>query len=256
MVGVRHRKGEEPLQFKPIKTRKIYEEIVDQLKALIFKGNLKPGDKLPAERELSERLGVSRASVREALTALEAMGILDIRPGEGTFVRQTSQSSTIEPLAWVLAVERNPVAQLMEVRRVLEVEAAGFAALRVTERQLADIEEALKSMKEAAEKKELAVDYDLKFHYAIARATQNTVLLRIMNTVADIMHKTFRDGRQRLYDSPGMAEQIIQEHYSILKAIKNRQPEDARRCMLEHLNNVETGLEKIRNSLGENSSEV
>ncbi|MDD2422403.1 MAG: GntR family transcriptional regulator, partial [Heliobacteriaceae bacterium] len=95
------------MEFKPIKTRKIYEEIVEQLRALIAKGNLMPGDKLPSERELSERLGVSRASVREALTALEVMGILDVRPGDGTFVRETNQSSIIEPLAWVLAVERN-----------------------------------------------------------------------------------------------------------------------------------------------------
>ena len=86
--------------FKPIKTRRIYEEIVDQLKMMIIQGNLKPGDKLPSERELSEQLGVSRSSVREALSALEAMSILDIRSGEGTFVRETSQSATIEPLAW------------------------------------------------------------------------------------------------------------------------------------------------------------
>ena len=228
------------VEFKPIKTRKIYEEIVDQLKTLMTKGNLKPGDRLPSERELSERLGVSRASVREALTALEAIGILDIRPGEGTFVQRTTQSSTIEPLAWVLAVESNPVAELMEVRRVLEVEAAGLAAGRATDYQLAKITEALERMQEAAEKRELAVDYDLMFHFAIAKAAQNTVLLRIMNTVADIMHQTFKASRQQLYDC--MATQIIQEHALILQAIKERNPEKARRCMLEHLNNVESGL--------------
>jgi GntR family transcriptional repressor for pyruvate dehydrogenase complex len=232
------------MEFKPIKTRRIYEEIVDQLKFLIIKGNLKPGDKLPSERELSERLGVSRSSVREALSALEAMSILDIRSGEGTFVRQTSQSATIEPLAWVLTVENNPVIQLMEVRRVLEVEAAGLAARRATGYQLEKIVEALNAMKEAAEKQELAVEYDLKFHFTIAEATHNTILLRIMNTVADIMHQTFRANRQQLYGSPGMAERIIREHSLILEAIQERNPAEASKRMLEHLNNVEAGLIK------------
>jgi DNA-binding FadR family transcriptional regulator len=231
--------------FKPIKTRRIYEEIVDQLKMMIIQGNLKPGDKLPSERELSEQLGVSRSSVREALSALEAMSILDIRSGEGTFVRETSQSATIEPLALVLAVENNPEVQLMEVRRVLEVEAAGVAARRATLYQVEKIGEALKAMREAAEKQELAVEYDLKFHFTIAEATHNNILLRIMNTVADIMHQTFRPKRQQLYGSPGMAERIIHEHTLIFQAIQERNPEKARERMLEHLNNVETGLVRL-----------
>ncbi len=228
--------------FKPIKTRKIYEEIVDQLKMMIIQGNLKPGDKLPSERELSEQLGVSRSSVREALSALEAMSILDIRSGEGTFVRQTSQSATIEALALVLTVENNPEVQLMEVRRVLEVEAAGLAARRATLYQVEKIGDALKAMQAAAEKQELAVEYDLKFHFTIAEATHNNILLRIMNTVADIMHQTFRAKRQQLYGSPGMAERIIREHTLIFKAIQERNPAEARERMLEHLNNVEAGL--------------
>jgi GntR family transcriptional repressor for pyruvate dehydrogenase complex len=93
------------LVFQPIVTKKIYEEIVDQLRDLIARGELKPGQKLPSEREMSESMGVSRASVREALTAMEAIGILDIRPGEGTFVKETSSLETFKPLAFVLAVK-------------------------------------------------------------------------------------------------------------------------------------------------------
>ncbi|MDD2421468.1 MAG: FadR/GntR family transcriptional regulator, partial [Heliobacteriaceae bacterium] len=196
---------------------------------------------LPSERELSGRLGVSRASVREALTALEVMGILDVRPGDGTFVRETNQSSIIEPLAWVLAVERNSIAQLMEVRRILEVAAAGLAAVRATEFQLVNIAEVLQTMQEAAGQRE-PVAYDLKFHFAIAKATQNSVLLRIMNTVADIMHQNFREQRHRLYSSPGVAVRVIQEHTAILTAIRERDVDRACQAMVEHLNNVEAGL--------------
>jgi GntR family transcriptional repressor for pyruvate dehydrogenase complex len=137
------------LSFRPIKTKRIYEEIVEQLKELISKGELKHGQKLPAERELAESLGVSRASVREALTALEAIGILDIRPGEGTFIRETSVSTTFAPLTMILEMEQNSISQLMEVRRVLETEIAALAVQRATEEDLARIEENLNRMKSA-----------------------------------------------------------------------------------------------------------
>lgn len=234
------------MSFRPIITKKIYEEIVEQIKNMISNGEVKPGEKLPSEREMSESMGVSRASVREALTALEALGILDIKPGEGTFVKQTNILETIEPLALVLAVERTPGAQMMEVRRVLETESAALAAMRATDDNLTRIEQNLNDMKNA-DSVQLAVEYDLKFHFAIAEATQNTILLRIMNTVADLMHHTFRNDREKLYAYPPKGSQIIAEHEAIFAAIKNRNPQQARNKMLEHINNIEAGIEKSFN---------
>jgi len=229
------------LGFHPIKTRKIYEEIVEQLKDMISSGSLKPGDRLPAEREMAESLGVSRASVREALTALEAIGILDIRPGEGTFVKHTTIAETFEPLALVLAVERNPLAQMMEVRRVIETECAALAALRATPEQLAKIEASLHDMQTAPHVPE-AVEHDLRFHFLIAEATQNTILLRMMNTVADLMHHMFRSDREDLYARTEKDCQIIREHEAILSAIRDKNPDQARHKMLQHINNIETGI--------------
>ena len=229
------------LTFQPIRTKKIYEEIMGQLKDMITSGDLKPGDKLPAERDMAESLKVSRASVREALTALETVGILDIRPGEGTFVRRTSDSETFEPLALLLAVEQNPEAQMMEVRRILETESAALAATRATPADLQKIEASLLVMKTADSVPE-AVEADLRFHYAIAEATKNTVLLRIMNTVADLMHHTFRQDRENLYANPELGPRIISEHEAIMRAIQDRQPEEAWSRMLEHINNIETHI--------------
>lgn len=234
------------MSFQPIKTKKIYEEIVEQLKELITSGELKPGDKLPSEREMAESLGVSRASVREALTTLEAIGILDIRSGEGTYVKKTSSSQTFEPLALVLAVERNPGAQLMEVRRVLESESAALAAIRATPEDLEKIEESLEKMKSAAAIP-LAVEFDLKFHFAIAEATKNTILLRMMNTVADLMHNTFRNDREALYANSQHKKQIIKQHEAIFQAIKEHKPDEAKLKMLEHIDGIEKGIEKIQN---------
>lgn len=228
------------MSFQPIKIKRIYEEIMEQLKEMISNGELRHGQKLPSERELAESLGVSRASVREALTALEAIGILDIRPGEGTFVRETSVSDTFAPLAMVLEMEQNSMEQLMEVRRVLETELAALAAQRATAEDLMNIEANLNHMKTAHNISE-AVKADLRFHFAIAEATHNRILLRLMNTVADLMHNTFRIQREELFGAKG--REIIAEHEAIYQAIRDGDTGTARLTMLRHIDNIQAGIE-------------
>ena len=179
------------MNFQPIKSKKIYEEIMEQIESLIVQGGFNPGDKLPSEREMAERLGVSRGSVREALTALAAIGILDIRPGEGTFVASTSDQDTIEALAMIWSVERNSLAELMEVRRILESEAAALCAARATPEDVRHMELMLDDMKNTAERHEQGVDFDLYFHFAIGQGTGNRVLHRLLNTLDQMMHQTF-----------------------------------------------------------------
>jgi len=229
------------LTFQPIKAKKIYEEIVEQIRGMITSGELKPGDKLPPERDMAEFLGVSRASVREALTALETVGILDIRPGEGTFVKRTSDSETFESLTLLLSVEQTPEVQMMEVRRILETESAALAAKRATFADLQKIQASLLVMK-SAESISDAVDADVRFHFAIAEATKNSVLLRIMNTVADLMHHTFRQDRENLYANPELGARVLIEHEAILKAIQDQNPDEAWAKMLEHINNIESSI--------------
>ncbi|MGH2395301.1 MAG: FadR/GntR family transcriptional regulator, partial [Candidatus Limnocylindria bacterium] len=117
---------------EPIKSTRIYEEIVRQIKTMIAEGRLKSGDQLPPERDLASKFVVSRTSVREALRALESLGFVEIRPGEGTFVRQVSVEELIEPLALVLAAQREAIGDLFEARRLLEPAIAGLAARRAT----------------------------------------------------------------------------------------------------------------------------
>ncbi|MGI5920925.1 MAG: FadR/GntR family transcriptional regulator [Syntrophomonadaceae bacterium] len=226
------------MSFRPIKTKRIYEEIMEQLKDMISRGELRHGQKLPSERELAESLGVSRASVREALTALEAIGILDIRPGEGTFIRETSVSPTFAPLTMILEMEQNPISQLMEVRRVLETEIAALAVQRATDEDLAKIEMNLKRMKSAKTISE-AVEAGLWFHYAIAEATHNSILLRMMNTIADLMHNNYRNQREELFAENG--PEVIAEHEAIYRAIRDRDIETAKLRILQHIDSFEGG---------------
>lgn len=228
--------------FKPIKTRKIYEEIVEQIKELITEGTLNPGDKILSERELSEKLKVSRASLREALSAMEIMGLVEVKPGEGTYIRQTNLDSFIHPLALVLMMKRDTVYDLLEVRKILEVGIAGLAAQRATEDELKAMEEALEQMEQDLGKNDLGEGADVKFHYALAEAAHNSLLMRLMNTISDSVRKSIHLNRLTLYDTPGTSQKLLEEHRQVYAAIKAGKPDEASQLMYNHLAGVEEKL--------------
>ncbi|HWJ02446.1 MAG TPA: FadR/GntR family transcriptional regulator [Verrucomicrobiae bacterium] len=233
------------MELKPIKTKKIYEEIVEQIKQLIQDGDLCPGDKLLSERELSERLKVSRASVREALSAMEIMGLVEVKSGEGTFIRQTNIDSIIGPMALILSMEKDSIMELMEVRKMLEVEAAGLAAERATTEQIEEMQAILGEMNRDLSENNLGEAADHKLHYAIYKATHNSVLLRLMNTVSDSIEQNIRTYRQSFYAIPGYPERLLKEHTAIFDAIRTRNPKRARDGMYEHLTNTQKVYENI-----------
>src|SRR5216117_3565728 len=135
--------GRQPIELGPIKSTRIYEEIVRQVKQLIAEGRLKSGDQLPPERDLAEKFVVSRTSVREALRALESLGFVEIRPGEGTFVREMSVEALIEPLALLMFSKREAIGELFEARRLLEPAIAALAARRATPEEVKEMERIL-----------------------------------------------------------------------------------------------------------------
>ena len=230
------------MQFKPIKPRKIYEQIVEQVKAMIVEGNLKPGDRLPSERDMADRLNVSRASVREALSALHLVGLVEIKSGEGTFIRQTNVDSIIEPLALALLMERDTDGEILEVRKGLEVEAAGLAALRRDNGDLAKMRKILDETKQDIIQARYAERADLEFHCIIAQASQNVLITRLMNAVADTIENTMRTSRQKLYSTQKISKKLIDGHEGIYEAIKNGDSMEARKRMFEHLLIVESNM--------------
>src|SRR5215475_10055277 len=141
----RKRADDQAFELGPIKSTRIYEEIVRQVKQLIAEGKLKSGDQLPPERDLAEKFMVSRTSVREALRALQSRGLVDIRAGEGAFVRDISVETLIEPLALVILPHREAVGELFEARRLLEPAIAALAARRATAEELGEMERILEA---------------------------------------------------------------------------------------------------------------
>ncbi|MCL6479429.1 MAG: FadR family transcriptional regulator [Peptococcaceae bacterium] len=234
------------MEFIPVKVKRAVETIIDQIKNHILSGELQPGDKLLTERELAEHLKVSRASVREALSALNMAGILEIKHGEGIYLKKLDSQSVIEPLTIIMLLERDKIKNILEVRKALEVESAGLAAERHRPGDLEKIKAALAEMEEDLVTGNTGEQADLKFHFAIARSTTNPLLIMLMNTIHDAMNQTLKATRQLwLSSTSGTTRRLFEEHRDIFSAIAARDKEKAREIMYQHLYKVETELEKM-----------
>jgi GntR family transcriptional repressor for pyruvate dehydrogenase complex len=224
------------MDLAPIKSTRIYEEIVRQVKAMIAEGRLKGGDRLPPERDLAEKFVVSRTSVREALRALESLGLVEIRPGEGTFVRQVSIESLIEPLALLMVSQREAIGELFEARRLLEPSLAALAAERATPEEIQEMERILESQAAEVTAGRTGVAQDALFHTAIAAAAHNRAITRIAHAIMDLLTQSREDS----LNTPGRPSRSHEDHRRVLSAIAARDAAAARQAMLEHITAVET----------------
>ncbi len=225
--------------FQPIKRKRLYVEIMDQLQQLINQGELKPGDKLMSERDLAEQLKVSRSSVREAFSALELMGILESRPGEGTFISTVSSAEeTVRPLTLMMILERDAALDLLELRRILEGESAYLAAERATEEQVERIKSHLVNMEEDLKRGNIGEEADAAFHVSLCEATGNRVLLNVMSNVSDLLVYTMKKSREKMFAKLENREKLQQQHREICRAVVEGNPEQARKSMQEHIDFV------------------
>jgi GntR family transcriptional repressor for pyruvate dehydrogenase complex len=223
------------MELEPIKSTRIYEEIVRQIKTMITEGRLKSGDQLPPERDLAEKFLVSRTSVREALRALESLGLVEIRPGEGTFVREISIESLIQPFALVMASQREAIGELFEARRLLEPLIAELAAVRATRDDLHEMERILDEQAREIAAGRTGLGQDAQFHAAVGAAAHNRAITRIAHAVMDLLTQS----REESLNTPGRPERSHEDHRRILDAIAKRSETAARQAMLDHLIAVE-----------------
>jgi GntR family transcriptional repressor for pyruvate dehydrogenase complex len=223
------------MDLAPIKSTRIYEEIVRQVKAMIAEGRLKAGDRLPPERDLAEKFVVSRTSVREALRSLESLGLVEIRPGEGTFVRQVSIEALVEPLALLMVSQREAIGELFEARRLLEPSLAALAASRATAEEVQEMTRILEEQAKEVASGRTGLAQDAQFHAAIGAAAHNRAITRIAHAIMDLLTQSREDS----LNTPGRPTRSHEDHRRVLAAISRRDSEAARRAMLEHLEAVE-----------------
>jgi GntR family transcriptional repressor for pyruvate dehydrogenase complex len=222
------------LVFQKIKPKKVSDEIFEQIKNHILSGKLKPGEKLPPERELAINLGVSRPSLREALQKLEAKGFLEQVQGDGTYVKSVTADS-FDSFLEEFAKKENAIFDLMEIRRILETWAAYVAAERATESEIKQLQEYLNEMKEAKDYGEIGYISDANFHSTISYATHNVLLIHIMNNIYEWIERVSFEVRKNMYRDEKSHEELLAQHTAIFNAIKDRKPLSAYNAMNMHM---------------------
>ncbi len=226
---------------KQVKPKKIYEIVAEQLQEMIISGEVKPGDRLSSVQQLAEDFHVGRSAIREALSALKAMGYIEIRQGEGTFVKKVDFDVTNQMIPPIL--EKEDIRQLFEIRKFNETGAASLAAQHRSLEDLSEMEQWLTEMQKAVGDGELGEQADMNFHMAIVKATNNEMLYRLMTTISETMQESMREARQLfLFTNEEKMKQLYEEHYGIYMAIKNKDTKLAYDKMLEHIVGVEVEL--------------
>lgn len=226
--------------FKSVKHTKISDEIANQIKQLILDGNLKPGDKLPPERELVKQLGVSRPSLREALKSLVTMGFLEVRQAKRTFVKSVTSKLIEDPLALLIKTDQQKIYDLIEVRKAIEAWAAYHAAQRASREDIEKLKGIITEMKRAFEEGRSWEKLDADFHLAIAQATHNTIQTHIMSAIYDLL----RESMSKVFINRDKVKKLMNHHQQIFLAIKSRTSEKAREKTLDHLSYVEAEVKK------------
>jgi GntR family transcriptional regulator, transcriptional repressor for pyruvate dehydrogenase complex len=242
----RQLKGLVAESMKPISRTSLSDGIIQQLTELISREVLKPGDRLPSERELCKRFGVGRTSLREALRSLAVMGILEGRVGEGTFVSSSNSKYLNKSLQWGLLLDRKRVQDLIETRLMLESQTAYLAAQRASKAGLQEIEFAIRQMGKFLNQPEKYLEFDLQFHLAIARATENSILFNLLSMTRGYLHEWIKESLATSRNSSRemRAKLSIREHEKILAALRKGHAEGARQAMIDHILSSGSGLQK------------
>ncbi len=228
------RAGEPPV-YKVVRTSRLYEQIVQQIEESVLNGSLKPGDQLPAERELAQRLGVSRTAVREAVKALREKGLVEAYSGRGTFITDGTSHAARQSFDLMVKIgQQEGSTHLAELRLILEPGIAALAAERAEEEYLAAMRDAVAVMDRSQKDPSAYIEADLDFHLALAEAVANPLILSLIDSIVGLL----REQRIKIFNVEGGPQRGQVHHKRILDAMERRDPEMARSAMRAHLEQV------------------
>lgn len=232
--------------FTPVKTVKITELIVEQIKKAILEGTMKPGDKLPSERELSDKFEASRIAVREALISLESSGLVKIKPGSGAFVANITSKTMSESLYSILRMQNISIHEITEARLMIEPHLARLASERANKEDIVRLEQNVEEASALMRSSTIPTTRNIGFHGILAEMTRNAVIIHLMKTLLDVMDAMFSDvdvadnATKRMRISKGS----INQHKNIIKALKEGNHETVYQLMLGHIVEIQKGLER------------
>ncbi|MFP4273799.1 MAG: FadR/GntR family transcriptional regulator [Paracoccaceae bacterium] len=232
------------MPFRPVQPEKLSAAVIRQIEELILRGILRPGERLPAERELAERLGVSRPSLREALAELQARGLLTARAGAGIYVADVLGSAFSEALIRLFADHEEAVFDYLSFRRDMEGLAAERAARHASDTDLRVIHTLFEKMQAAHARPdpEAEARLDAEFHLAIIEASHNVIMLHMMRSMYDLLRRGVFYNRQVMFDQRTTREQLLDQHRAIDAALQARDPAAARAAVERHLDYVRRAL--------------
>ena len=224
--------------FKPLKKSRLSEETVDYIKELIVQGRLKPSDKLPSERDLAEKFNVGRPTVREAIRALELMGLVDVFAGQkGTIIKNpeldTYMESLREQMSWMIQIERTTLQQLLEVRDSLETRIALLSAERATKAQLKEMQTILNDMKSSTHDIDAYLEKAIEFHAVMASSTQNPIFNAIWTAFADLIFNYYKNLITGI--DKNFLKKLYQVNAEVFKAILAKDPDKIHLAMINHI---------------------
>ncbi|MAN16193.1 MAG: GntR family transcriptional regulator [Dinoroseobacter sp.] len=232
------------MPFQRIESEKLSQSVVHQIEELILRGILRPGERLPSERELSERLGVSRPSLREAVSDLQERGLLTARAGAGIYVAEVLGSAFSPALIKLFSAHEEAVFDYLDFRRDMEGIAAARAALLATKTDLKVIDTLFTKMEAAHSKRNPAdeAELDAQFHLAIIEASHNVIMLHMMRSMFDLLKEGVFFNRAAMFRHRNTRDILLEHHRAINDAIQARDPDAARAAIELHLGFVEEAL--------------
>ncbi|MFT8351925.1 FadR/GntR family transcriptional regulator [Clostridium saccharoperbutylacetonicum] len=228
--------------FMPNKNPKVYEQVIDDIKNKIKSGEIKKGDRLPSERELSESLGVSRTSIREAIRALEVIGLVESRRGAGNYIKTNFEDSLFEPLSVMFMLQESSPREMFDVRESLELQCARLSSKNIQDNELSLLAAILDRMY-LAENEEESLELDIKFHYIVAKASRNVLLINVLQVISQLMDEFIKKFRMQILHVGNTKESLLEIHENLYRALKCRDEAKVYSAMKEHFNLIRKAYE-------------
>jgi len=224
--------------FEPIQKNSLVVELTKRLLDYIFSGSIKVGQKLPAERQLSEALGVGRSTIREAIKALTVLGVLEVRQGDGTYLKRTDSTLLTQVIEWGLLLGEKQTLDLIEARKVIEIAVCQFAAERGTDEEIEQLQQIMERMKSDPAN---FIEHDVSFHLKLAEMSRNSVLKDVLSSIQSLL----RTWIKLVIESAGETEFSYWDHLAVYEAVAKRDPAAAALAMEKHMEDATKRLMKV-----------